>query len=421
MSIKQQVIQWDYTAFFGANTGLGITGLVQFINRGDATLTQVTASVPITAAAPADAVTGQNNIHQGIGSSVAFPNSVVAGDLLVLVVNRAGLLGNPPTVSDTQGNTWTQAQYGNTGPVPPFFIDNQLSILYAYASVSGSCTVTCNTAEWCAVMEFTSIAPNSPVEVSAFLAGTTPPTLTLTADDDIVVTGLCNVAATPTISGSEVLLGYRVNSVQPGIAYSYAKPGAGPFTSTLADSGGSAHSVFVSVAFKSYAGTAPPSGTVPAVANPRGISVTTKGDLQGFSTAPDRVPVGADGLVLTANSADPLGVSWEPGGAGAGGVIGTAQFSASGGSISNLVVSGCIANVTRTGVGAFTVSFSPNQTQFAVSALASDDATAATTIYLAGTPNLNSSLSSIGLQAVSLAGGGTVRDPGMVCVAIMKM
>jgi hypothetical protein len=40
--------------------------------------------------------------------------------------------------------------------------------------------------------------------------------------------------------------------------------------------------------------------------------VTTKGDLLGRSSTPARVPVGADGTVLTADSAAALGVSWKP-------------------------------------------------------------------------------------------------------------
>lgn len=40
--------------------------------------------------------------------------------------------------------------------------------------------------------------------------------------------------------------------------------------------------------------------------------VTTKGDILGYSTVPSRVPVGADGEVLTADSGDPLGLSWQP-------------------------------------------------------------------------------------------------------------
>jgi hypothetical protein len=38
--------------------------------------------------------------------------------------------------------------------------------------------------------------------------------------------------------------------------------------------------------------------------------VTTKGDLLGYSTVPARVPVDTDGYVLTADSAQALGVKW---------------------------------------------------------------------------------------------------------------
>jgi hypothetical protein len=41
-----------------------------------------------------------------------------------------------------------------------------------------------------------------------------------------------------------------------------------------------------------------------------GSPLTTKGDLYGFSTVNARVPVGTNGQVLTANSAQPLGVEW---------------------------------------------------------------------------------------------------------------
>ena len=54
--------------------------------------------------------------------------------------------------------------------------------------------------------------------------------------------------------------------------------------------------------------------------------LTTKGDLWGFSTLNARVPVGANGTVLTADSTNPLGVAWAA--AGGGGVTGsgTANF-----------------------------------------------------------------------------------------------
>jgi hypothetical protein len=42
-----------------------------------------------------------------------------------------------------------------------------------------------------------------------------------------------------------------------------------------------------------------------------GLSVTTKGDLQGYDTAPDRVPVGTDGKFLTADPTSSLGVDYQ--------------------------------------------------------------------------------------------------------------
>ncbi len=38
--------------------------------------------------------------------------------------------------------------------------------------------------------------------------------------------------------------------------------------------------------------------------------LTTKGDLLGFDTAPNRIPVGFDGTVLTADSTQALGIGW---------------------------------------------------------------------------------------------------------------
>jgi hypothetical protein len=48
--------------------------------------------------------------------------------------------------------------------------------------------------------------------------------------------------------------------------------------------------------------------SVPSVYTP---PVTTKGDIFGYSTVPDRIPVGSNGKVLTADSTASLGVSWQ--------------------------------------------------------------------------------------------------------------
>lgn len=55
---------------------------------------------------------------------------------------------------------------------------------------------------------------------------------------------------------------------------------------------------------------------MPAWVNPSAGStpLTTKGDLYGYNTAPARIPVGTDSYVLTADSSNPLGVSWKPAG-----------------------------------------------------------------------------------------------------------
>jgi hypothetical protein len=92
------------------------------------------------------------------------------------------------------------------------------------------------------------------------------------------------------------------------------------------------------------------SGYVPNATSP----LTTKGDLYGYDTAADRIPVGSNGEVLTADSTQSLGVKWAA--PSSGGVHGTAVFSATGGSISGLVMTGCITGVTRTATGQFTVS-----------------------------------------------------------------
>jgi hypothetical protein len=44
-----------------------------------------------------------------------------------------------------------------------------------------------------------------------------------------------------------------------------------------------------------------------------GASVlTTKGDLSGYDSAPNRIPIGANGYILSADSSQPLGLNWAP-------------------------------------------------------------------------------------------------------------
>lgn len=70
--------------------------------------------------------------------------------------------------------------------------------------------------------------------------------------------------------------------------------------------------------------------------------LTTKGDIYTFTTTNARLPVGLNGLVLTADSSTPTGLSWAPGGGGGGGsVVGFSFTNANG-------ISGTVATPTTT-------------------------------------------------------------------------
>lgn len=90
--------------------------------------------------------------------------------------------------------------------------------------------------------------------------------------------------------------------------------------SALGAAASGANSDITSIAALSTPLSIPQGGTGQASAAPAygALSpLTTKGDLQGRSaTAPDRLPVGSNGQVLTADSAEALGMKWAAAGAG---------------------------------------------------------------------------------------------------------
>lgn len=82
--------------------------------------------------------------------------------------------------------------------------------------------------------------------------------------------------------------------------------------------------------------------------------LTTKGDLYGYALVDTRIPVGANGTVLTADSSSATGVSWLPGGGGGGGgsVTGFTFTNANG--ISGVVTSPTTTPTLTLSLGAIT-------------------------------------------------------------------
>lgn len=99
-------------------------------------------------------------------------------------------------------------------------------------------------------------------------------------------------------------------------------------------------------------------------------------------------------------------------------VIGTASFSASGGSISNKVVSGVVSNVTRASAGVFDLTFTTNQSNYTVSVLANSGTTVATGYYM-NTSDTSPPAAGFQIATINLA-SLTAYDSSLVFITIFK-
>ena len=474
MSTVNNIVYWDYVALRNFAVPDWLTAFTQFINRDQPTLPLINPTAAITVASQ---MTQNGNGSGNYVPPTAFPGNVTSGNLLVAILARNDYpsgysrfynLPDPPAISDSQGNTWTQAAYsGHTAGIPYGGI-NAVSVMYAIASASGPCAVT---TPWsgllgpCIVMlaEFEGLLTASPVDAVNIGTGAAAPALNTTYGNDLILTALLDqTGTTATVIAPEQIVGPN-----NGCWFAWTvQETAGPFTSSLVPTPGN-NPAWISVAFRS--GSAPttvntngnPAGTVthtvgaltanlPVVGNGggdiksgvagqlvpaggttgevlakasgtdydtswqspgglsvdvkgdiqtfstvpaklpvgsngevlmadstqttglkwaaggAGVSVTTKGDLQTYSTTPDRLGVGTDGQVLTADSTQATGLKWGAGGGGGSGVHGTAVFSAHGGAISGLVVTGCVTGVTYVGVGHYQVALSGAPTNYLV-------------------------------------------------------
>lgn len=276
--IGGNTLLWTYTAFGGANIGNAITAMVQFINRGQATLSIITPLTPITGSPTPQAgnyASGTADTGGG-GLPLSYPSTVNQGDLLfVIAAKNTG--GNPQIVTDSQGNTYTQAVIAqNPGSFP-----NVVAILWAIASATGPVEVTCNTAKYVTIGAISGIDPTIPVGTTASSSGSAPAITVAPSNGGVVVTGMCMdaTADVPTVTPPEQLVGYSLNG---GPASDCAgaldiQSAAGTFTSSLASA--ALNPIYVSVCFNRAAATAPPVQTVNVPGNPQGTVTHVTGAL----------------------------------------------------------------------------------------------------------------------------------------------
>lgn len=444
MSTTGNVITWAYTAINGSNIGNWVTGWANFINRGEIGLAITTPTTAI--ASPS---TTSRLIQSAKNGSrlvpLAFPSPVTEGNLLVVIAERDTYLGNPPAISDTMGNVWNQATWGNSPAYNIYGYNIQISILWALAKASGPTTISMPLVagtygpEVFDIAEFSGIEGPAPLDgANAGSSSSAVPTVASSQANDVIITGLAAPGTGASATAPETVIETTADSTQPGLAVSWLlEPSAGTFASSLVGAGSTPFApVYATAAFKSpppfpvlppvpvlgnpsgtvthsaggltadepvfgngggdikvgtktgntdelvtatgtatsgapllydasgnaiagskqgnttelqcatgVAGAAgapllydasgnavkgtvgqlvPAGGTTGQVleknsntdgdtkwgASGGGVSVTTKGDLQGYDTAPDRIPVGSNTQVLTADSTQALGVKW---------------------------------------------------------------------------------------------------------------
>ena len=394
MTTVNNVIVWQYTAFGGANIGNAITALTQFINRQQATGAILTPTVPITNTAAIAGILAQQTPQGYNGSSVAFPNNVTAGNLLVVVAGGAYNGPFPQTISDTLGLTWILAgDYIGLG-IPPYGVQHVAEIWYAVVKSSGAESINTNGGgTYFYGFEFSGINIAQPLDVVGRGATAAAAAIATSEPNDLIITACTNSGYTCSATAPETVIADWTGLTGSGQGIARAVPAtAGAFASSLVPSTTDAYMAYLSVAFLSQPAVPPPQtvnvignagGTVTHVSGPltlskiivggggndiessaemvalgdmiyggvggmvQGLSgnttttpkylsqtgtgsasaaptwqpapagsVTTKGDLQGYDTAPDRIPVGSNGQVLTADSTQALGLKWATGGGG---------------------------------------------------------------------------------------------------------
>lgn len=318
------VLLWQYTAFGGANIGDSITPLIQFINRQTVgSLAVITPSTPITGpgtAIPGTFASGPNEVL-GVPQPLSFPGGVTKGNLLCVIV-AGNNFNTTPVLTDTLGNSYTQAVSGHNAG----FFPNWIHILYAIANATGANAVTSNGTGSMTICEISGVNALGPVDTTGSNSGSAP-TLSVTNADNAVVTGMCmdSSASVPHVTSPEVLIGYTLGlgPASDGAGAVETVSASGSFTSTLASSAG--NPIYASVSFNRASPTSPPAQTTTVLANPQGTVTHSTGALTAnlpvlgngggdvkIGVAGQLVPAGGtDGQFLGKNSSTDYDTSWQ--------------------------------------------------------------------------------------------------------------
>lgn len=179
------------------------------------------------------------------GPSLAFPNPVTAGNLLICVFGiGAGAFTNPLPVSDTVSSVWTEG--GRVVTAWPFGL--MCVVSYAVAGGSGADTIAIaggTVGTGLCIAEVSGYSLPLTVDDSGTSAGAPPPILTASQASDILITGGVGFGP-PGVSGTEVLFGTLSTGFDEGGAI-LITTAAGPIQSSL--NTGSFQG-YVSIAFK---------------------------------------------------------------------------------------------------------------------------------------------------------------------------
>jgi type II secretory pathway pseudopilin PulG len=185
---------------------------------------------------------------------LAFNSNVTVGSLLIVVLGGNSNIPNPPTITDTLKNSWTQAFYRSQGGSVP----NEVSVSVAIANASGATTISVTTGSGLIIAEIAGNVSQS-VDAAATSSATPvsfPSVVTSQPSDLLLSAGDFDAAGPGTVTAPEVIID-SVDSASVALTLSWViVPNIGSVASSLFHASVS-NVAYGSVAFKTQPPTSP--------------------------------------------------------------------------------------------------------------------------------------------------------------------